>query len=104
MTRERENLTTDKKQIQCIVFVTSQDCTQADPATLLAQATGHWKIENALHYHKDASMGEDRCYARKWPTISLLATIRSLVITVLGRLKESLPCVQEAMRQRLQRG
>ncbi|MCC5022423.1 MAG: transposase [Candidatus Synoicihabitans palmerolidicus] len=104
MTRERENLTTDKKQIQCIVFVTSQDCTQADPAKLLAQATGHWKIENALHYHKDASMGEDRCYARKWPTISLLATIRSLVITVLGRLKESLPCVQEAMRQRLQRG
>ncbi|MCC5025545.1 MAG: ISAs1 family transposase [Candidatus Synoicihabitans palmerolidicus] len=97
ITRERENLTTGKKQIQCIVFVTSQDCTQADSAKLLAQATGHWKIENALHYRKDASMGEDRCYARKWPTISLLATIRSLVITVLGRLKESLPCVPKRL-------
>ncbi|MCC5025312.1 MAG: hypothetical protein J6386_22135 [Candidatus Synoicihabitans palmerolidicus] len=64
-----------------------------DTLKLLAQATGHWKIENALHYRKDASMGEDRCYARKWPTISLLATIRSLVTTVLGRRKESLPCV-----------
>ncbi|MCC5022655.1 MAG: hypothetical protein J6386_07600 [Candidatus Synoicihabitans palmerolidicus] len=34
ITRERENLTTGKKQIQCIIFVTSQDCTQADPAKL----------------------------------------------------------------------
>jgi hypothetical protein len=97
LTRERENLTTGKKQIQSIIFVTSQDGTQAGPAKLLAQARGHWTIENALHYRKDASMGEDQCYARKWSTISLLATIRSLVTTLLGRLKESLPCIQKRL-------
>lgn len=97
ITRVRENVKSGKKQSESVLFVTSQAAAKADPAKLLKQSRGHWMIENALHYRKDVTLDEDRCHARKWSTITVLSTIRSLVTVVLGRLKKSMPCIQKTL-------
>jgi len=43
---------------------TSLPPADADAARLLALRRGHWPIENALHYTKDVTLGEDRSLVR----------------------------------------
>lgn len=59
--------------------------------------------ERPLDYRERAPLqegrqqGEDQCWGRKLSTISNLAKVRSLVATVLGRFKQSLPCLQKML-------
>ena len=63
--------------------VTSASPQRAGPARLLAASRDHWGIENALHWVRDATMGEDASKVRSASAPRALATMRNLVISVL---------------------
>ena len=65
------------------------------PNTGLARA--HWGIENGLHYTRDATLGEDRCRARKGNSPRVLASLRNVAVHLLRGM--ATPGVAAAARQ-----
>jgi hypothetical protein len=41
----------------------------------------HWKVENHLHWSRDALLGEDRCRVRRIPAMEVLAVLNSTVLS-----------------------
>ncbi len=62
--------------------ITSVPADQADPKRLLACNRGHWAIENANHYRRDTTLGEDtsRLRARHAPANN--ATLNNIVLAI----------------------
>lgn len=50
---------------------------------LLFLKRGHWQIENALHYPKDVTMGEDRSLVHLGYGPSIMATLRDLSLSLI---------------------
>ena len=67
--RERTDLRTGETTTETVYAITSVSADRADPEQLLAWNRGHWAVENANHYRRDASLGEDasRIRARHAP-------------------------------------
>ena len=63
--------------------VTSLRRAKANRRQLLTASRGHWSIENALHWVRDATMREDRSKVRSGSAARAPATMRNLVISVL---------------------
>jgi predicted transposase YbfD/YdcC len=63
-------------------FVTSLD-TRWSATDLLALVRGHWRIENAVHYVRDVTMGEDASTVRSGSAARVLAALRNTVLTLL---------------------
>lgn len=57
----------------------------ADPARLLALKRGHWQIENALHYPKDVTLGEDASLVHVGTGPTVMALLRDAAIGLLRR-------------------
>ena len=80
----RRTVTTNaKKTVEVVYLVTSADHRQAPPATLAAWVRGHWGIENRLHWVRDVSFDEDRSQVRTGNAPQVMATLRSITISLL---------------------
>ena len=62
--REREDAKTGAASAETAYGITTVPAERAGPAQLLAWNRGHWQVENANHYRRDATMGEDASRVR----------------------------------------
>jgi predicted transposase YbfD/YdcC len=80
----RRTVTKDgKKTTEVVYLITSADARTADPATLAAWVRGHWHIENRLHWVRDVTYQEDKSLVRTGNAPRVMATLRSLAISLL---------------------
>jgi predicted transposase YbfD/YdcC len=70
-----------KKTVEVVYLITSDG--QAEPATLAAWVRGHWEIENKLHWVRDVTYQEDRSLVRTGNAPRVMASLRSLAISLL---------------------
>ena len=70
-----------EKTVEFVCLVTSDR--QADPATLAAWVRGHWEIENKLHWVRDVTYQEDKSLVRTGNAPRVMASLRSLAISLL---------------------
>ena len=70
-----------KKTVEVVYLITSDR--DADPATLAAWVRGHWEIENKLHWVRDVTYQEDNSLVRTGNAPRVMATLRSLAISLL---------------------
>ena len=70
-----------KKTVEVVYLITSDRA--ADPATLAAWVRGHWHIENKLHWVRDVTYQEDKSLVRTGNAPRVMATLRSLAISLL---------------------
>jgi hypothetical protein len=63
--------------------ITSLAPHHASPAQIAAWIRGHWQIENALHWVRDVTYGEDNSQVRTGNTPQVMATLRNLAINAL---------------------
>lgn len=59
----------------------SQQC--CPPQRLLQYIRAHWKVENHLHWRRDALLGEDRCRVRCVPVMEMLAVLNTTVLSLM---------------------
>lgn len=57
----------------------------SDAARLAALKRGHWQVENALHYVKDVTLGEDRSQTHVGNGADVLAIVRNIAISLIRR-------------------
>lgn len=81
--RESSTLAGDRASVDLRYYVTDLTATQASPATMLRLVTGHWTIENGLHWVRDVTFDEDRSQVRTGTLPRVLATLRNLAITAI---------------------
>jgi predicted transposase YbfD/YdcC len=70
-----------KKTIEVVYLITSDR--DAGPETLAAWVRGHWEIENRLHWVRDVTYQEDKSLVRTGNAPRVMATLRSLAISLL---------------------
>jgi predicted transposase YbfD/YdcC len=70
-----------KKTVEVIYLITSDR--NASPAALAAWVRGHWHIENKLHWVRDVTYQEDKSLVRTGNAPRVMATLRSLAISLL---------------------
>ena len=70
-----------KKTVEVVYLITSDR--MADPAVLAAWVRGHWEIENRLHWVRDVTYQEDKSLVRTGNAPRVMATLRSLAISLL---------------------
>ena len=70
-----------KKTVEVVYLITSDR--DADPAILAAWARRHWHIENKLHWVRDVTYQEDKSLVRTGNAPRVMATLRSLAISIL---------------------
>jgi predicted transposase YbfD/YdcC len=70
-----------RKTVEVAYLITSDR--DADPATLAAWVRGHWHIENKLHWVRDVTYQEDRSLVRTGNAPRVMASPRSLAISLL---------------------
>jgi predicted transposase YbfD/YdcC len=78
----RRTVTTKgKKTVEVVYLITSDR--DAGPATLAAWVRSHWEIENRLHWVRDVTYQEDKSLVRTGNAPRVMATLRSLAISLL---------------------
>ena len=78
----RRTVTTKgRKTVEVVYLITSDR--DAGPATLAAWVRGHWEIENRLHWVRDVTYLEDKSLVRTGNAPRVMATLRSLAISLL---------------------
>jgi predicted transposase YbfD/YdcC len=65
--------------------ITSLPAEVSDAARLAALKRGHWQVENALHYVKDVTLGEDASQTHVGNAADVLAMLRNIAISLLRR-------------------
>jgi predicted transposase YbfD/YdcC len=70
-----------KKTVEVIYLITSDR--DAGPETLAAWVRGHWEIENKLHWVRDVTYQEDKSLVRTANAPRVMASLRSLAISLL---------------------
>ena len=70
-----------KKTVEVVYLITSDR--SASPETLAAWVRGHWEIENKLHLVRDVTYQEDKSLVRTGNAPRVMATLRSLAISLL---------------------
>ncbi len=64
-------------------MISSANHHAAPPATLASWVQGHWGIENRLHWVRDVTFAEDLSQGRTGNGPRVMATIRSIAISLL---------------------
>ena len=82
LTRER----TEKGQtsVEVVYGISSLSIKEADAERLLGLTRGHGGIENALHYRRDVTLGEDQSRVRRGAAPQVMAALRNTVIHLLA--------------------
>jgi predicted transposase YbfD/YdcC len=70
-----------KKTVEVVYLITSDR--SASPETLAAWVRGHWHIENKLHWVRDVTYQEDKSLVRTGNAPRVMASLRSLAISIL---------------------
>src|SRR5271156_2491390 len=70
-----------KKTVEVVYLVTSDR--SASPETLASWVRRHWHIENKLHWVRDVTYQEDKSLVRTGNAPRVMATLRSLAISLL---------------------
>ena len=70
-----------KKTVEVVYLITSDR--DAGPVTLAAWVRSHWEIENKLHWVRDVTYQEDKSLVRTGNAPRVMATLRSLAISLL---------------------
>ena len=70
-----------KKTVEVVYLITSDR--DANAVTLAAWVRGHWHIENKLHWVRDVTYQEDKSLVRTGNAPRVMATLRSLAISIL---------------------
>ena len=65
--------------------ITSLPDTVRDAAQLAALKRGHWQVENALHYGKDVTLGEDASQTHVGNAADVFAMVRNSAISLIRR-------------------
>jgi hypothetical protein len=65
--------------------ITSLPAEVSDAARLAVLKRGHWQIENALHYVKDVTLGEDASQTHVGTAADVIAMLRNIAISLLRR-------------------
>jgi DDE_Tnp_1-associated/Transposase DDE domain len=53
------------------------------PERLLGYLRAHWKVENHLHWRRDALLGEDRCRVRNPALMEMVAVLNTVVLSLM---------------------
>jgi len=77
--------------------ITSLLTSQANAKRLLSLARDHWRIENGLHYRRDATLREDHSQLRMGHAPQLLAVLNNTALGLLAR--QGVTNVAEARRE-----
>ena len=72
-----------KKTVEVVYLITSAGHAAASPAVLASWIQGHWSIENQLHWVRDVTFDEDRSQVRIGNAPQVMATLRSVAISIL---------------------
>ncbi len=80
--RRRRRQTTGATSVEIVYAVTSLNYRQADPALLAAWLQSHWTIENAVHYVRDVTQGEDHSSIRAGSGPQVMATLRNTALNL----------------------
>jgi predicted transposase YbfD/YdcC len=70
-----------KKTVEVVYLITSDRA--AGPVTLAGWVRSHWEIENRLHWVRDVSYLEDKSLVRTGNAPRVMASLRSLAISLL---------------------
>lgn len=71
-----------KWRTETVYAITDLAPHQARPDELAAWTRGHWQIENALHWVRDVTFGEDLSQVRTGAAPQVMATLRNLAISL----------------------
>lgn len=74
-----------KRKQQIRYGITSLPATVSSAAQLAALKRGHWQVENALHYVKDVTLGEDASQTHLGNGADVFAMVRNIAISLLHR-------------------
>ena len=77
--------------------MTSLKPQEANAERLAGLVREHWGIENALHYVRDVTLGEDGCRVRKGSAPQVLAAVRNAIVHLLAGL--GAPSLAAAIRR-----
>ena len=82
VTRERTELRTGETTTETVYALTSVSAQCANPEQLLAWNRGHWMVENANHYRRDATFGEDASRIRARHASANNATLNNIALAI----------------------
>jgi predicted transposase YbfD/YdcC len=77
------NLTGQEQGSETRYFITSLKPNEANAEAILRTILEHWAIENASHYVRDETMGEDKSRIRTGNAPYVMATLRNLSIGII---------------------
>lgn len=101
--RESSTLDDERTSIETRFYVTDLTPADARPRHLLRLVTGHWSIENGLHWVRDVTFDEDRSQVRTATLPRVLATLRNLAISAIRIAADRTVNIAAATRQLAQR-
>lgn len=82
MRRHRRSKKTGRVKTDTAYLVTSLWPQETTPEKVLVGNRGHWGIENGNHYRRDVTFDEDHCRIRHPVGARVMATLRSLAISL----------------------
>ncbi|EFH89365.1 hypothetical protein Krac_10915 [Ktedonobacter racemifer DSM 44963] len=80
---QRERTIKGKHSCEVRYGLTTLSLRHCPPERLLHYLRAHWKVENHLHWHRDATLGEDRCRVRFIPVMEMLAVLNNVVLSLM---------------------
>jgi predicted transposase YbfD/YdcC len=78
---QRERTVKGKDSCEVCYGLTTLSMQRCLPERLLRYIRAHWKVENHLHWRRDALLGEDRCRVRCIPVMEMLAVLNTVVLS-----------------------
>lgn len=80
---QRERTSKGQHSCEVVYGLTTLSMQHCGPQRLLSYIRAHWKVENQLHWHRDATLGEDRCRVRFIPVMEMLAVLNTVVLSLM---------------------
>ena len=80
---QRERTIKGKHSCEVCYGLATLSMTHCTPQRLLRYVRAHWKVENHLHWRRDALLGEDRCRVRCLPVMEMLAVLNTVVLSLM---------------------
>lgn len=81
---QRERTIGGQRSCEVVYGLTTLSPRQCSPKLLLTFIRAHWKVENHLHWRRDALLGEDRCRVRAIPVMEMLAVLNTIVLALMN--------------------
>ena len=81
---QRERMIKGEQSCEVVYGLTTLPMSRCAPERLLCYIRAHWKVENHLHWRRDALLGEDRCRVRCIPVMEMLAVLNTVVLSLMN--------------------